>query len=51
MNNRLKCLILHWNHIRNKGGNLLAKALEKNSTLETFDISFNNIGGDFNQNE
>ena len=51
MNNKLKWLLLHWNQIKSKGGVDLAKALDKNNTIETFDISFNNIGCDGWDNE
>jgi len=45
LNNKLKYLSVHWNKIRYQGGVSIAKALEKNNILQTFDISFNNIGG------
>jgi hypothetical protein len=42
---------MHWNNLRYKGGIRIAKALKENNTLEVFDISFNNIGGGFQNNE
>jgi hypothetical protein len=42
---------MHWNKIRYKGGMAIAQELEKNQEIRTFDISFNNIGGGFNDNE
>lgn len=51
MNNKLKSILLHWNNIRYKGGIEIVKALSANNTLEVFDISFNNIGGGFQNNE
>jgi len=50
INNKLKTVILHWNNIRYKGGIAISKALNKNNVIETFDISFNNIGGGFLEN-
>ena len=51
MNNKIKCLLVHWNQFKSKGGTDIAKALEKNNTIETFDISFNNIGWEGDDNE
>jgi len=40
----LKCLMLHWNNIKEKGSIALAKAIKYNRTLQVFDASFNCFG-------
>ena len=44
MNNKLNVLFMHWNKVRETGGNKIAKAFLKNDSLQIFDISYNNIG-------
>jgi Ran GTPase-activating protein (RanGAP) involved in mRNA processing and transport len=40
----LRCLMLHWNNIKERGSIALAKALKYNRTLQIFDASFNCFG-------
>lgn len=41
--------MMHFNKIRFKGGSAIIDALSKNNTIETFDISFNTLGGGHNE--
>lgn len=40
----LKCLVIHWNNIKEKGSIALAKAIKYNRILQIFDASFNCFG-------
>lgn len=46
MNDALSILFIHWNKIQSKGAIALFKSLQKNTTLQVLDISFNSIGSD-----
>jgi hypothetical protein len=43
-NDVINVLFMHWNKIREKGGKMIANAIEDTTSLQIFDISFNNIG-------
>lgn len=41
---KIKVLVLHWNKIKGKGSENLAKAVYDNTSIQIFDASFNNMG-------
>eukprot|EP00347_Sterkiella_histriomuscorum_P000204 403376781 len=47
LNSSLKVLFIRWNRIRYKGGEILAKGLAQNKSIQIFDASFNAFGSGY----